>query len=268
MRVAALLLQRTQLAQQAALWKKLHGAALQDPRREAHVRLHYASRLVPGGWSPDDVRRLGSRILSASKRAQAHLTVAIQGDEGSWSEESLRTVLPNIGVACRATFPDALEEVLSGRSAAAWLPVHNSTVGAIDEAATLASRLEPWFELAYPVRHALIAPKGVDLAHVSRLEGHPRALQQCAHRLRGLLPRAQLVPVADGARAAKAIRSGAVTAVVGSPRVASLYGLSVLAENVCDAADNTTTFRLLVAPGSETKIPERNTGEAVRKDYP
>ena len=68
-------------------------------------------------------------------------------------------------------------------------------------------------------------------------------MRQCAGTLRRLVPQATLQDSVDGAHAAASLPAGC--AALASPRVAARHGLTVLAEAVCDNADNATTFQLL-----------------------
>ncbi|HEY8449390.1 MAG TPA: prephenate dehydratase, partial [Bacillota bacterium] len=182
------------------------------------------------------------------------MRVAYQGEPGAYSEEAVVNYFgPDAcqPVPCE-TFDDAFERLLAGQVEAAVLPVENSYAGDVGEVYDLLRRNDVWIhdELALPVRHCLMALPGVTLAELRSVRSHPQALSQCRDYLRRHGLRAE--PIHDTAAAARQVAAegrrdlGAIAA----RRAASHYGLAVLAEGIQDAADNTTRFLVIAAPGA------------------
>lgn len=152
--------------------------------------------------------------------------------------------------------------------------VENSLGGSIHAAydSLLSSGLFIIGELDYRVRHALLAPKGVDITDVHYVLSHPQvhvyqlnravfllqcrqALAQCADFLgsRGIHP----VPHADtaGAAASVAAERPPATAALASVIAARLHGLDVLHMDCQDEAENFTRFIVL---GPTPRMPGRS----------
>lgn len=244
--IAGLVGKRLRAARHIALLKDLTDLPPRDGVREASVRTRYLRSLSAARW-PDDIANAWiDALLAGSRAAQSRIAVAFQGGPGSWSEESLRCVLPQVKAVGRDSFRAAWRACRRGQATAAWLPVWNSQLGALHEAQPPAQEAEAWMECTYPIRHALLAPPGTTLEGIRRVEGHPRALEQCRQTLSRLLGRTELVASVDGAHsAARGFRDGS-TAVVASPKVGVRLGWTILHASAADAADNRTTFRLYV----------------------
>jgi len=243
---ADLLVRRSRMARRVALLKLLRHREPRDPRREAEVLEHYAKILQPAGWSRASLDAWLATMLQASRDLQTRLCVAIQGGPGSWSEKSLRSFLPTIEAVACETVEEAWRACRAGQADAVWLAAHNSVVGEVQATAAVRREAERWAELVQPIRHALLARPGVTLRDITRVEAHPLAFGQCEATLARLLPGAERVAAVDGAHAARRLPAKTSTAVLASSDVAGAFGLTVLQEPMNDAADNRTTFQLLL----------------------
>lgn len=155
---------------------------------------------------------------------------------------------------CR-TVAAAWRAVLDGRAHGAWLPARNSALGDLSSTSGVRAEAACLAERAYPVRHALLAPRGSRMRDVARVIGHPYALAQCERTLARLLPDAKRVGDVDGAHAARRLARG--SAVLASARVAPRWDLRVLRSSVVDDPGNTTTFLLLVPKAAWGVHPQR-----------
>ncbi|WP_239806374.1 prephenate dehydratase [Croceicoccus hydrothermalis] len=142
------------------------------------------------------------------------------------------------------SFADAIDAVLAGRAARAIIPIENSHNGRVADIHFLLpeSGLAIIGEFFMPIHHTLMATgPGPFRAAMS----HPQALGQC----RGWLRSRNIVPLdhADTAGAAASVadaRDPGVAAI--APKLAAqLYGLTIVAENIEDGADNMTRFVIL-----------------------
>jgi chorismate mutase/prephenate dehydratase len=240
------LVRRVRVAKRVALWKQLNAQRRHDPRREAAVRASYADALQPSGWSPAAVDAWLMTLLQVSADVQSSLRVAFQGGIGSWSDESLSVHLPGVQRLACAGVDDAWAQVRRGDAVAAWLALRNSTIGEISDTRQVQEEGLVWLEVDHPIRHALVGRRLVDLSELRRIEGHPRALEQCRKTLDRLAPQAERASTIDGAHSARTSVAEPTTAFVGPARLADAIGGAVLAPDVCDQAENTTTFGLLV----------------------
>ena len=90
------------------------------------------------------------------------------------------------------------------------------------------------------------------LGEIERICSHQQALAQCRAWLDEHLPGIERVPVASNAEGARRARDEKGSAAIAGQTAAEVYGLTVLAAEIEDRADNTTRFfvigRKLFAP--------------------
>lgn len=186
-------------------------------------------------------------------------TVAYQGEPGAFGEEAIigyfgadavrPTPVPTFSAVCTA--------VESGAVDAGVLPLENSIAGTVGDAldALADGSLRVVGELLLPIRHHLLALRGVGLADVQRVASHWQALSQCE---RFLSERDwEIVPAADTAGAARdlAATGDRATAAVASARAAERYGLEVLAADIQDSSHNVTRFAVLAPAAGPGLLP-------------
>jgi prephenate dehydratase len=175
------------------------------------------------------------------------LRVAFQGDRGAYGEEAIAALWGAHAEPWPVrTFADVVALVERGAADAGVLPVENSVVGTVHEGVrALASggHLSVLGVTTVPVRHCLLGVAGASLADVRRVESHPVALAQCRAFL-ARHPHIAACEAFDTAGAAREVaRVGDVRrAAIAGRAAAARYGLTVLASDVADAADNRTRF--------------------------
>jgi prephenate dehydratase len=188
--------------------------------------------------------------------------VAFQGEPGAFSEEAVeafygeeveRTPVPT----WRAVF----ETVRDGSADAGVVAIESSLAGSIRETYDL---LNEFFddgirivgEVSVPVRLALLALPGQSIDWIERVYSHAQALAQADEFLRAR--DWQVMTTYNTAGAARMIAEGRErrAGAIASPRVAALYGLEVLAENVQSGDDNRTRFAVLGRAGAAAAPPE------------
>src|SRR5262249_1293170 len=161
-----------------------------------------------------------------------------------------------------ATFEDALSAISSGEADLGMIPIENSVAGRVADIHHLlpASGLHIVGEWFLPVRHQLMALKGVKLGDAKTAESHAPALGQGRRITRklGLKP----IVAADTAGSARDIaeRGDKTVAAIASRLAADIYGLDILAEDVEDEAHNTTRFVVLAR---QEKWAEQSSGPLV-----
>ena len=92
--------------------------------------------------------------------------VAYQGAPGAFSHEACTALRPWDEAVPFETFAAALEALTSGDCDCALIPVENSSIGAVEPAATLVrdSGLKVVAEAWRPIRHALMGLQGARIA--------------------------------------------------------------------------------------------------------
>ncbi len=175
------------------------------------------------------------------------MKIVYQGEPGANSHIAARDRCPDHeAVACR-TFEDVLGAVERGEADLAMIPVENTIAGRVGDIHHLlpSTSLHIVGEHFLPIRFQLLGLKGARLEDVHSAASHVMALGQCRRYLRehGIEP----VPAADTAGAARQVaEAGDPSRAAIAPRLAAeVYGLEILAENIEDAAHNTTRFILM-----------------------
>ncbi len=174
-------------------------------------------------------------------------TIAFQGELGAFSHVACSKVYPDMQPMPCSTFEDTLLAVQDGNARLAMIPVENSLYGRITDIHHLLpeSGLYIIAEYFLPIRMQLLGLPGARLGDVRDVHSLSVALGQCRRFIKdhGL----RVHPAADTAGSARLIRDGddPSQAAIGSRLAGEIYGLSVLAEDIEDAAHNTTRFLLM-----------------------
>lgn len=183
-------------------------------------------------------------------RAAQALTVAIQGELGSFSHQAaLARLGPEAKVMPRDSFDALFGAVGSGQADRGLVPIENTLVGSIHENydRLQAVPLHIVGETQLPVRHCLIGRPGASLASVRRVASHPVALAQC-RRFFAEHPRLEPVATYDTAGSVRDLMRSdgpATQGAIASALAAELYGGRVLLEGIQDDPENYTRFLLI-----------------------
>ena len=177
------------------------------------------------------------------------LTVAIQGEEGSFSHQAALGLLGDaIKVQPKQDFDALFKAVTSAAADRALVPIENSLHGSIHENydRLKASNLHIVDETQLRIKHCLIARPGASLASIRRVASHAVALSQC-RRFFEERPQIEKVVAYDTAGSVKdLLRDGLQTqAAIASCLTAKLYGGQILLEGIEDDPQNYTRFLLL-----------------------
>ncbi len=105
----------------------------------------------------------------------------------------------------------------------------------------LASPLKICGEVEMRIHHHLMG-RMTRIPDIKRICAHPQALAQCRGWLDEHLPDVDRVPVASNAEGARRARDERGTAAIAARAAAEIYGLTLLANDIEDHADNTTRF--------------------------
>ena len=182
--------------------------------------------------------------------------IAYQGEPGANSHIACNQAFPALEpLPCR-TFEDCFAAVEKGEADLAMIPVENTIAGRVSDIHSLlpGTSLQIVGEHYLPIRFQLMALPGVKLEDVKKARSHIMGLGQCRKFLRehGI----DSVTASDTAGAAREVaESGDRTIAAIAPRLASeVYGLEILAEDIEDAAHNTTRFVIMSREPSEIEV--------------
>jgi prephenate dehydratase len=173
--------------------------------------------------------------------------IAFQGELGANSHIACREVYPDLEPLPCATFEDVFQAAASGEASLAMIPVENSIAGRVADIHHLlpTSPLHITAEHFMPIRFQLMGLPGTKLENIKAAHSHIMGLGQCRNflRARGIVAKTS----SDTAGAAREVRDlGDPTQAAIAPRLAAeVYGLDILAENIEDAAHNTTRFVIM-----------------------
>ncbi|MEM9571021.1 MAG: prephenate dehydratase [Pseudomonadota bacterium] len=183
--------------------------------------------------------------------------IAYQGERGANSHIACKEVYPDYEpVACR-TFEDVISSVESGEAQLAMIPVENTIAGRVGDIHHLlpATSLHMIGEHLMRIRFQLMALPGVALNEVERAYSHVMALGQCRNFLRDHNIQARTAADTAGAARQVADRADKTAAAIAPGLAAEEYGLEILAQDIEDAAHNTTRF-VIMAPEPLDLSPE------------
>lgn len=189
--------------------------------------------------------------------------VGYLGPEGTFSEEALLSsaAADSIQPVPLATIYDTIMALRRGEVEWAIAPIENSLDGSISVTLDLLADedgdLRIVGETLLAVRHFLIAERAAGLDEIDTVLTHPQVPGQCARFLRGELAHARVLPASSTAEAVKEVveRSEPGWAALGTRLAATIYGGTILRENVQDRDDNETRFVWLTRATGETSPP-------------
>lgn len=182
--------------------------------------------------------------------------VAYTGEPGAFAEEAVLRFFASPQAVTRGSFRDVFEAVRDGVVDAGVVPVESSLLGTIRENIDLlwAFDLPIAGEVSVPVRLALLGLPGERLETVERVYSIAAALAQADEFLRSRPWTIQTTYNTAGAAKQVAERGERGSAAVASSRVAPIYGLEIIADDIQSGADNRTRFAVLSRPGDEARI--------------
>ena len=175
--------------------------------------------------------------------------VAYPGHEAAWSAAAAESLYAAGDLRPHRSFRSVMDAVTGGEAHAGVLPIESSLAGPVAETHDLLydSPLSIVAEAILPIRHFLLAPRGVAPEEILFVHSHPVALDQCRTLLDGLGAQTIASPTTADAAREVARRGDPTEAAIASPRAAELYGLEVVASDVGDHPEAYTRFVALAA---------------------
>jgi prephenate dehydratase len=203
--------------------------------------------------------------------------VVYQGEPGAFSEEAVLGFFDEARErAAVPTWRAVFEAVADGSAGAGVIAIESSLAGTIRETYDLLAEfydrgIRIVGEVAVPVRLALLALPGQGLDGIDRIYSHAQALVQADAFLRSREWQVMTTYNTAGAARMIAERSERRAAAVASPRVAALYGLEILADDIQAGEENRTRFAVLaleaavgVTVDHDAVLPPRASNAAFR----
>lgn len=184
------------------------------------------------------------------------LRVAYSGEPGAFAEDAVLGFFDAPEPVPQASFRAVFDAVRDGAVDAGVVPVESSLLGTIRENLDLlwANDLPIAGEVTVPVRLALLALPGEHVETIERVYSISAALAQADEFLRSRPWAVETAYNTAGAAKGIADRQERGAAAVASARVAPIYGLEVIADDIQTGDNNRTRFAVLTRPGDVARI--------------
>lgn len=260
--------ERMKVCEDVAEYKINTGKKVLDPQRE-HDKIATLRRKAHGDFNALGAQELFQQIMAISRKRQYQLltehgiedeerlemvdelplknvTVVFQGVEGAYSYAAMREYFDSDITSYHVkTWRDAMEEVSAGKADYAVLPIENSTAGIVAGIYDLLTeyQLNIVGEQIIKVEHVLLGLTGSSVEEIERVCSHPQGLAQCGKFLEEH-PSWKKIEVENTAGAAKKVHDekDKTQAAIASRQAGEVFGLKVLAENICHNDQNVTRF--------------------------
>ncbi len=256
----ALFERRMDVAKQVGDYKKQNNLPVFVPEREEAVIKSRVAALNNSEYADvtadffSDLMAISRRLQQKGRKAALTFSESIQnprvaylGKPGSNSAEALSQMFPDAAESHPSDTFDGIFSMLNeGVVDYGVLPIENSSTGAITDVLDLLCRNHLYIvkESFMKIEFVLAAPKSASLHNIRRIYSHSQGFLQCADFLNTLQNIAEKTPLASTADSALYVaeKNDTDCAAIVSPKAAELYGLSVLAESIQTAGNNTTRF--------------------------
>ncbi|MDO4274686.1 MAG: prephenate dehydratase [Eubacteriales bacterium] len=259
---------RMKVCEDVAEYKIHTGKKVLDPQRE-QAKIAALRAKANGEFNALGAQELFQQIMAISRKRQYQLltangieddvdyetvdklplkdvSVVFQGVEGAYSYAAMRAYFEeDIRSYHVKTWRDAMEEVSAGQADYAVLPIENSTAGIVADIYDLLTEYKLYIvgEQIIRVDHVLLGLGDADLKDITHVCSHPQGLAQCRKYLEEHSSW-KIVKAENTAGAAKKVceEKDKTQAAIASREAGEVFGLKVLAENICYNGQNSTRF--------------------------
>jgi prephenate dehydratase len=196
------------------------------------------------------------------------MTIAIQGNKGSYHEEAAKKIKNNAAHMHCEFFSDVFSAVKNGQADYGVVAIANNRYGFIPEVFEFimndkGATVQIIGDVTLPIKHQLLAKPGTKIVDVTQVHSQVPALGQCGKFVRRNLPKATIVEHTDTAKAAEYVAlSDEPIAAIASHEAGQLHGLNVVREDVQDDPLNLTRF-LFIEKSSTARISKDSTKTSI-----
>ncbi|WP_373777437.1 chorismate mutase [Glaesserella sp.] len=276
-----LLSERHRLAFDVVRSKEVTQKPLRDVEREKQLLQELVNYAEAENYQldPQYITQIFQRIIEDSVLTQQNylqnklneikeqnISVAFLGMRGSYSHLAARQFAKNyqeslIELSCES-FDDVFNKVKNGEADYGVLPLENTTSGSINEVYDLlqTTDLSLVGELAYQIKHCVLAPQMVDLSEIDTIYTHPQPAQQCSQFIQSLdKVHVRYCESSSHAMQMVARLNERHCVALGNEDGGKLYGLEVIKTDIANQPNNITRFIVLakepvnVSPQVQTK---------------
>jgi prephenate dehydratase len=206
-------------------------------------------------------KALSNNQNTAHSKGNPMTKVSIQGVLGSFSHIASEYLFGNVDFWERRDFRSVFEDLISGSSDYAVIPIENSTIGSIIENYNLLSQYPVQIrqEVYLKINFQLITHPGVLKNDITELYTHPAALGQIQKYLKSN-PNIKPIEFYDTAASVEYIQSRNLknSAAVASSKASEIYNMNIMEKNIQDNSKNYTRFFVLEKRSESTLNPSAN----------
>lgn len=248
--LARLFEKRMQASSEVAQYKIAHDMPVFDAAREKVVIANSEARIHDEDLK-EDYGRWIQKLMDISKKKQRQImcanTVAYCGVEGAFAHSVTRRLFPYADQKACKSFDEVFKAVCQNKAAYGVLPLENSNSGLVGEVMDGLLNYPVYINQVVDERieQCLLGTKDAVLTDVKWVYSKDQALWQSKDFLDSLDVETVAYPNTAVAAQYVAHENDKSKAAIGSRENASLYGLSILAENIESDSSNTTRFLVI-----------------------
>lgn len=276
-----LLAERHRLAFDVVRSKEITQKPLRDIEREKALLQALVSHAEAENYQldPQYVTQIFQRIIEDSvltqqnylqnklnEQKEQNVSIAFLGMRGSYSNMASRQFAKKyqgslIELSCDS-FQQVFDKVRAGEAEFGVLPLENTTSGSINDVYDLLQHtdLAVVGELAYPIKHCVLANGKIDLAEIDTLYSHPQVIQQCSQFIQSL-NKVHIKYCESSSHAMQMVARLNKPNIValGNEDGGKLYGLTNIKTDIANQQNNITRFIVVakqainVSPQVQTK---------------
>ncbi|WP_150538364.1 prephenate dehydratase [Actinobacillus vicugnae] len=276
-----LLAERHRLAFDVVRSKEITQKPLRDVIREKELLQELVNHAEAENYQldPQYVTQIFQRIIEDSVLTQQNylqnklneqkgqnISIAFLGMRGSYSNMASRQFAKKyqgslIELSCDS-FQQVFDKVNQGEAEFGVLPLENTTSGSINDVYDLLQHtdLAVVGELAYPIKHCVLANGNIDLAEIDTLYSHPQVIQQCSQFIQSL-NKVHIKYCESSSHAMQMVARLNKPNIValGNEDGGKLYGLTNIKTDIANQQNNITRFIVVakqaikVSPQVQTK---------------
>lgn len=275
-----LLAERHRLAFDVVRSKEITQKPLRDIEREKALLQALVSHAEAENYQldPQYVTQIFQRIIEDSvltqqnylqnklnEQKEQNISIAFLGMRGSYSNMASRQFAKKyqgslIELSCDS-FQQVFDKVSEGEAEFGVLPLENTTSGSINDVYDLLQHtdLAVVGELAYPIKHCVLANGNIDLVEIDTLYSHPQVIQQCSQFIQSL-NKVHIKYCESSSHAMQMVARLNKPNIValGNEDGGKLYGLTNIKTDIANQQNNITRF-IVVAKQAINVSPQLQT---------
>ena len=204
------------------------------------------------------VHEVNTSAKKVTRAKQKQVSCAYSGTRGAYAEQAISRYFDGLDVKSVAldSFAQIFQQVTDGSVQYGMVPIENSLAGSVFQNYDNFLRFEDVSivgAVTLNIRHALLAVKGATFDDIKHVYSHPQGFAQCkkfldAHSGWTHIDAVSTATAADLVHKAKSKANAAIASEVN----ASLYKLSVLAQDIADDPGNFTRFVVIAKEGKKS----------------